>query len=143
MKKNIIFVALIIIVGACSFFGGMKVGEGNKSNMGPGNFQNMTDEQRQQFAQQNETRTGQNGMGGTVGEIISKDDKSITIKLPNGGSKIILYSATTTVGKTTTGNVSDIQIGQTISISGTTNTDGSVSAKSIQIQPATSPTTTK
>jgi hypothetical protein len=143
-KTNIIIGALVIIVGAGSFFGGMKVGEGNKFNaFGTKNFQNMTDSQRQQLAQQNPTnRIGQNGFGGTFGEVLSKDDKSITVKIPNGGSKIILYSDTTTVVKTINGVASDIEIGQTISVNGTTNTDGSVSAKSIQIQPATTATKT-
>lgn len=139
-KKNIIFIALIIIVGGGSFFGGMKVGESNKSNMGARNFQNMTDAQKQQFAQQNPNRVGQNGMGETVGEIISKDDKSITVKLTNGGSKIILYAVSTEISKFASGTASDIEIGKTVMVSGITNTDGSMTAKSIQIRSAENPT---
>lgn len=143
-KKNIIIGVVVIIVGAGSFFGGMKIGEGNKPNtFGNRNFQSMTDAQRQQLAQQNPTgRIGQNGFGGTAGEVLSKDDKSITVKIPSGGSKIILYSNTTIIGKATTATINDIQVGQTISVNGTTNTDGSVSARSIQIQPATTATKT-
>ena len=83
---------------------------------------------------------GKNMMGGfTNGEIISRDDKSITIKLQDGGSKIILLGASTTVAKTATGSINDLTVGAFVSITGGTNTDGSVTAQSVQIRPSTPP----
>ena len=76
-------------------------------------------------------------MGGfTAGEIIAKDDKSVTVKLQNGGSKIVFLSDSTEITKSAEGALSDLEIGKNISVNGTTNSDGSVTAHTIQLRPA-------
>ncbi|MFA5076112.1 MAG: hypothetical protein WC480_01705 [Patescibacteria group bacterium] len=137
MKKIIpIFIVILLIVGAGAFYGGLKYGQSQKSagrgfamtgNFGPGG---------QQGPNGMNLSKNQNGGGFANGEIIAKDDKSITVKLNDGGSKIILYSAGTSVGKTIDGNAADLGVGQTIMANGKTNSDGSITATSIQIRPA-------
>jgi len=80
---------------------------------------------------------GRNGGGGfTAGQIIAKDDKSITVSLMGGGSKIIFFDTNTKISKQTQGSVSDLTVGTQVSITGTPNTDGSVNAQMVQIRPA-------
>lgn len=139
-KLYIITAATVVVVGATSFYGGMKYGQssGSKNNSGMPNFQNLTSDQRQQMlGGTNSTRRSGTNAGSQFinGEIISKDDKSITVKLRDGGSKIIFLSNTTSIGKTTDGVVGDLEVGKDVSVNGTANSDGSVVAQNIQIRP--------
>ena len=135
-----IAVVVAVVVGSGVFYGGMKYAQGRG---GRGNFTNLTPEQRQQLMANGSAGfrdgagQGRGGMSGgfTVGEIISKDDKSITIKMPDGGSKIIFYSESTEVTKFTDGNSGDLIVGKTVSVNGSSNQDGSVTAQSIQLRP--------
>ncbi|MCX6719749.1 MAG: DUF5666 domain-containing protein [Candidatus Staskawiczbacteria bacterium] len=127
-KKTLIILAVVVIlvVGGGAFYGGMVYG---KNNPAP----------RQGAQLNNRARFGANGGGGNFisGDIISKDATSITLKLPNsGGSKIIFYSGTTQIGKFTSGTADDLATGTSISVTGTTNSDGSITAQNIQIRPA-------
>ncbi len=139
MKKIISIVLVIITAGVLvggAFYGGMRYGE-NKTTQG------ITQERQQRFQQMGASAAG--AMGGRLGnqagnnfvagEIISKDDKSITVKLQDGGSKIIFFSDTTKVDKFTTGSSSDLEVGKTVMITGKINQDGSITAQSIQLRP--------
>ncbi len=75
---------------------------------------------------------GMNGMA-VRGEIISKDDKSITVKMTDGSTKIVILSSSTMIGKTTTGSTTDLTNGAIVIVFGTTNSDGSVTAQNVQI----------
>ncbi len=76
------------------------------------------------------------GRGGAVfGEILSKDAQSVTIKIPSGGSQIVLLSGSTNIGKVASGTVDDLVVGTTVTVSGAANADGSITAQSIQIRP--------
>ena len=76
------------------------------------------------------------GAGLVTGTVLSKDTTSITIQAKDGSSKIVLYSGSTQVLKSTAGSVDDIAVGSQVSAQGTQNSDGSVTAASIQIRPA-------
>jgi hypothetical protein len=136
MKKIVsIVIGVAIVVGGGGFYGGMKYAQAKR-----GNFGNLTAEQRQQFAANGGAafRAGQRGgaNGGLVsGQILSKDDTSITIKLRDGGSKIVLYSDKTEVGKFVNDTSADLEVGKNVSANGTSNQDGSLTAQSIQIRP--------
>ncbi len=85
---------------------------------------------------------GQNGArfarGGNAvsGEILTKDDKSITIKLRDGGSRIAFMGQTTQILKSSAGTFADISVGAQVSVVGTQNSDGSMIAQSVQLRPS-------
>ena len=78
----------------------------------------------------------QNGGGFTTGEVLSKDDTSVTIKLRDGGSQIVFLGGTTTVAKSVEGSLNDLSVGENVMITGSKNSDGSLTAQSVQIRPA-------
>ncbi len=147
-KKNITNLAILIIVAGGMFYGGMLYGtnkttgattqsrQGQSRGNGGGNGADNTGGgvgggQRGQ--------RGPGGMGGggfSNGQIISKDDTSITIKTRDGSSKIVYYSGSTAVGKADVGTASDLSVGENVMISGNSNADGSIAADNIQIRPS-------
>lgn len=135
MKKILpIIIAVAIVAGVGSFYGGMKYSQ-KKSVKSRG-----SGDQQQHFQQMGGAMRGGNKQGGggfINGEIASKDDKSITVKLRDGGSKIIFFSETTEIGKSVSGAATDLEVGKTVMVGGQTNSDGSVTAQTIQIRPAT------
>ncbi len=147
MKKIAPVIAALIIVGGASFYGGLKYADSkNPSSAGSAsnrqNFSNLTPEQRQQrFGQmgagagRTDAGARQGGANFVSGEIIAKDDKSITVKLRDGGSKIVFYSGSTNIEKFASGATNDLEVGKSIMVNGSANADGSVTAQSIQLRP--------
>lgn len=90
-------------------------------------------------------RTG--GLGSTAGAgllsgtVATKDSGSITLDTRDGSSHVILVTPDTTISKSVSGTEDDVSVGSTVIVSGTTNSDGSVSASSIQLRPAAPPAT--
>ncbi len=144
MKKTLpIIIGLIILVGAGAFYGGMKYGQSKSSaarrDMGAG-FANLSPEERQQRMQQFGAGAGglrgmRSGDGFASGEILAKDETTITLKLQDGGSKIIFYATSTPLIKFSAGTIDDLKIGENITVTGMANQDGSITAESIQLRP--------
>jgi len=136
-KKIVLFVVIGLVIAGLSFLGGI---EYSNSKNPASQFADRG--QNNGFNQNGATRTGGAGMRGGVnggglvaGEVLSMDDKSITVKLTNGGSKIIFFSPVTKVEKTVDGATSDVSVGKQVMVTGTPNTDGSINATSIQLRP--------
>ncbi|KKU03386.1 MAG: hypothetical protein UX99_C0010G0007 [Candidatus Amesbacteria bacterium GW2011_GWB1_47_26] len=129
-KLIIIVVVLLILVGGGSFFAGTKYQQGRRGQFA-GQFSGQQGDHTNQFRQGSGF-----GLRPVNGEIISSDDKSITVKLQDGSSKIVLLSDTTTFSKSAEGAKSDLKVGERVAAFGTTNSDGSVTAQNVQINPA-------
>jgi hypothetical protein len=135
MKKTLLSVLIVaVVVGGGAFYGGMKYGQSTRLSFARQNFGGQ-----QMGANMGGLAGGrsQRGSGFASGEIIAKDEKSITVKLPDGGSKIVFYSNTTEIGKFVNGTAGDLTVGKSVIVSGTANPDGSVTAQSVQIRPLT------
>jgi hypothetical protein len=131
-KQWIILIAVAVVFAGGGFFGGMKYEQSKKTVLGVAG-------QRGQMFQQN-GGAGRNAAGSQFinGEVLSKDDKSFTVKTQNGSSKIVFYSGTANINKTIGGTADDITVGKQITVTGTTNSDGSLTAQSVQIRAASS-----
>jgi hypothetical protein len=79
---------------------------------------------------------GAAGFRQTVGDIISADDKSITIKMSDGSSKIVLISDTTTINQSAAATKADLKVGAKVAVLGNQNTDGSITGKTINLNPS-------
>ena len=123
-------IAVIVVVFLISFFAGeaygksnvLAAGQNNQAQGGPG-------------SQMRGMRGGRGG-GFTVGQIIGEDATSITVGLPTGGSKTVFFSGSSTISKPVAGSASDLTTGENVMVTGTPNSDGSITATSIQIRPA-------
>lgn len=125
MFKNKLFLgAGLIIVTGVSFYAGTRYSAGNQNT---------------EFRQNGGTRqfgSGRNGgMRPVLGDILSVDESGLTVKLGNGTSKIVLLEGKTNIVKTSSGSVKDLEPGKTISVFGTANSDGSITAQNIQLNP--------
>ena len=122
MKNSmLITIVIVIVVAAGAFYAGMQ-------------YQQM--QRRSAFA----GASGQRGTTGqrnrpVMGEILTKDDKSITVKIQDGSSKIVVVSATTSINKAASATKSDLKTGEKVAVFGSENSDGSVTAQSIQLNP--------
>lgn len=130
MEKNnlIITIAAVVIAGVLSFYGGMQYQKSRK-----GSFFGKSS------AGPNTQRAYGKQGGGLInnrpisGEVANVDNESITIKTQDGGSKIIIISDATTINKTASGSKSDLSTGVQVTVSGSENSDGTVSAQSVYV----------
>jgi hypothetical protein len=128
MKNNItILVAVLCLAlgfGGGYFFKNYQVGK-MRSNFG-GQFGD-----RQKNGQT--PQVGFNGMA--FGEVISQDEKSITIKMQDGSTKMVILGDSTIYSKTQSIDKSELSVGIQVRVFGNANSDGSVTAQNVQINP--------
>lgn len=138
MKKNsqsiIIAVLVIIIVASASFFGGMKYQQSKIGSKRFGMGQFAANGQNMRFSGRNNGARA--GFGGIVaGDVVGVDANSITVKLSDGSSKIVNLTNSTTYTKTDTASKADVTTGTKVAVIGAKNSDGSVTATSIELNP--------
>lgn len=123
--KNTLFCLFIAVISlGIGFYGGILY---------------QKNQQQSRFSQFANLRQGQNqlpsGMRPISGEIIKKDEDSLTIKLRDGSTKIVFLTEKTTISKSTTGSKEDLKEKINVFILGQQNSDGSITAENIQINP--------
>ncbi|MEI8361449.1 MAG: hypothetical protein WCG01_04940 [bacterium] len=137
MKKEYFgFMAVVIIVAIAAFYGGIKYDQSQGLQ--------KADYQAGQGGARNFAGAGRmggqgvrSGGGSVMGEVINRDNESLTVKLGgNGGTKIVLLPNSTNVSKSVDASSSDVVVGKFVIINGKANTDGSVTAQSVQLRDA-------
>ncbi|MCX6794263.1 MAG: DUF5666 domain-containing protein [Candidatus Gottesmanbacteria bacterium] len=127
MKNNIILIVILslLVGGGAGFFAGSQYQKSQRPSFG-------------QFGARGASGAaglrGRNG-NGAAGTILGVDSNSMTVKLVDGSSKIVLLTAATSIDKAATAAASDLTVGERVSAFGTTNTDGSITATNVQINP--------
>ncbi|MGB9911338.1 MAG: DUF5666 domain-containing protein [Microgenomates group bacterium] len=128
MKNNLmVTIAVAVLAGGIGFFAGMKYQQSRRSSF------------FRQFGSGQGVRGGQGQLRGgfrpVQGEIISADEKSITVKLTDGSSKIIILSENTQINKAEKVDKEELKVGEKVAVFGQENSDGSVTAQNIQLNP--------
>ena len=127
----IITIIVALIVGGAVFFGGMQYQKTQASSLMQGQFRGPDGGGPQGSFQD---RSGnRQGMTPGSGEVISKDDTIITVKMQDGSSKIVILSDDTNITKSSEAARSDLKNGETVTAFGTTNSDGSITAQNVSI----------
>lgn len=130
MRKHIIMVAVagLVIGGAAGYL----APHGAAVSAARGQFT------QGQFA----GRTGAAGAarggfgGGTMGEVISFANGTLTLKTADGGTKLVLVGTSTPILTTKAGSAADLSVGANVLVVGSGNSDGSITAQSVQVRPA-------
>ena len=80
-------------------------------------------------------RKGQapNGASMIRGEIQSIENGTMTVKLDDGSSKLVLVSESTPINKSESGLIADLKVGEGVVVFGSANTEGLITAVNIQI----------
>lgn len=136
INKQIVVTAVVaLVLGAAGGYAAGKAFGGPSSIERPGTrggFDNMAG-RNGGANERGQQRFG--GNGPIFGEILAVDEKSLTVKLRDSGSRIVFFGSSTPVMRMASGTPADLRVGESVTVLGTTNPDGSVTASSLQIRP--------
>jgi len=133
MKK----IWVVVIAVACAgvfFYVGMVYGKSAASGTAArGNFAGFASSTRG-FGRTGGTAGATGGV--VAGQVIAVDADSVTVQLANGNSQVVFYSSSTQIEKPSAVPASSLTSGTQVMIVGSQNSDGSLTAQSIQVRPA-------
>jgi hypothetical protein len=139
MNNKIIAGAVVgaVVFAGAGFYGGMSYAKGQMPMRLPGQGGGFAGANGAQFA----GRGGAGARGGTAGgfvagQVLSQNAGSVTIKMMDGSTKIVLIGTSTQIAKQTVGAASDLAAGTNVVVTGSQNSDGSITGAMIQIRPA-------
>ena len=132
-KQWIILVVVAVVFAGGGFFGGIKYQQ-TKTPAGGA---------RLAFTRGAGGPGGFGGRGGNAGsfvngQVLSVDSNTITVKNMTGGSQVVVLAPSTQYRKAVDGSASDVTTGSMITVTGTSNSDGSLTAQNVQIRTGSS-----
>jgi hypothetical protein len=129
MKKylvHIVWLVIAIVALGGGYFWGKASGAASRAAGFAGAYSSST------------RRTASSAAGGglVTGTIATMGSSSITLQLANGNSEVVFYSTSTPVSEPTVVSADTLKVGIPIMVGGTSNSDGSLTATTIQVRPA-------
>lgn len=131
-----------VIAGGVGYVGGVKMSSLKRPNMLSGRSGQTMNFRGNNGDGQKNTKVNGNvpsmmGRGGaTSGEVTAKDDKSITIKMNDGSSRMVILSDKTTYRMSSDASLDKVVVGTKVAAFGEASADGSVVASNVEINPA-------
>lgn len=119
-----------VVAAGALFAGGLLVGHSTGAST-------TTNQAVGAFGAPGERASGDSGFGGgagggfTSGEITAIDGSTVTIKASDGSTVTVSTTDGTTVRTTTDASVSDLGVGDTVTVIGSTDSSGTVTAQAI------------
>jgi hypothetical protein len=132
MKHIIITIICVVCVGGGAFYGGMMYQKSQRPSFSggmPGGAGGSGS---------SATQTQKTSYQPIVGTVSSADASSLTVRQENGSSRIVLSSSSTKVSRLLDALMSDIKTNDAVTVLGTINTDGTVTAASVSLSSASS-----
>lgn len=148
--KIILGIVVVVVIAAGSFYGGMVYGKQQATATAaavpmnfPEGFQPPNGAAAPGDGAGRFGTRGQGAAGGFAaqpgmlfGEIQSIDGDTLVIADPSGQQTRVQVTNTTLIEKNASVDVSELETGETVMVSGSENDDGSVTARSVQVAPA-------
>lgn len=133
--KVIVPIILVLVGLGAGFFGGYQY-RNYRLTQSRGNFAAGANGAAFQRFTGTRTGAGAGSRGGAItGSILSVDTNSMTVKMSDGSTKIVIFGGSTTYSNTASASQSDLKTGSNVMVFGSTNSDGSVTATNVQINP--------
>jgi hypothetical protein len=138
LKTFILMIIAIVLIGGAiggAFIGGVAVGK-NQEKDARSNFPGQFNGNQNGGTLPTDVPGGNGFIGrGTSGTISKIENGVITLTTQNGSTIIINTSSSTTIQKMEAANLSDISIGESVTVMGETQSDGTINATNISVIP--------
>jgi Domain of unknown function (DUF5666) len=137
---SVLAVVVLLAVAGGSFFGGSLYGrsqaQATLSAARQGGFGGAGNSGANAQGTPGARRTGGQGGGFVMGQIDQVAAGSLVLTDNNGKQTKVLVTNTTLIQKQASVALSDLKQGETVVVSGSAGTDGSITARSVQVSPA-------
>ncbi len=127
ISKSLVIAALLVVLAlGGGFFAGMQYQKSQRPA-----FAGAAGQLRGRFG----AGQGNQAFRPVRGQVLSVSDTGMTVKMMDGSSRIVVVSGSTQFMKADSASKSDVKTGDSVMVIGTQNSDGSVTAQNVQINP--------
>ncbi len=128
-NKPVVIILVALLFAGAGFWAGMKYQQNKQPTFRQ--FLNGQGGRNAQFP----NAANRVGFRPVAGEIIAYDGQSITVKLNDNSSKLVILSDKTAINKANQATKEDLKVGEKVAVFGQENPDGSITAQNIQLNP--------